>query len=128
MTVINRQPQVCICAQSIGGEPKPDCPHCFGTGRKVIVREIYGVVQESNGASTMRKGADYTITKEIFVDAKYIVNTDDLIIYDKQVFKAYQIKTFRLQNNDSIYFIVYGTPLKYDSTYIIDALTDVGVI
>lgn len=119
--------RVCTCSKVGTNEPDSKCKLCYGTGKEVHIKNIKGVVQESNGASTMRKNADYTITKEIFVDSKYYVDPDDLIIFEKQVYKVYQKKMHRLTDNRQVYQILYATPLKYDSQYIIQNLIDKGV-
>ena len=128
MLVINRLSPSCICAKVGTNQPEPGCRFCLGTGKKIRITEIKGVAQESNGASTMRKNADYTITKEIFIDAKYTVKADDLIVFEDQVFKIYQIKMHRLSNNEPVYAIVYATPLKYDSSLVLKNLRALGVM
>lgn len=127
LLLISRLEPLCICAKNGTNEPDEKCSICFGTGRKISIRGIKGVVQESNGASTMRKNSDFTVTKEIFIDAKYKIMPEDLIVFEKQVFKTYQVKMHRLSNNDKVYQIVYATPLKYDSCYILKHLEKLGV-
>lgn len=128
LLVINRLDNICTCASGMLAEPKPDCPHCFGTGHEVRIKKIKGVVNESNGPSTMRKVTDTVVTKEIYMDESYWVRTRDLIIFEKEVFDVYQIKTFRSQLNEPVYNIAYATPLKYDSHFIIENLKKVGAI
>lgn len=128
LMVINLTPNQCTCASSITAEPNPKCNYCFGTGKEAHVKNIMGVVQESNGPSTMRKVTDCVITKEMYIDSKYIVKPKDLLIFDNEVFEAYQIKTFRLKANTPVYFIVYATPLKYDSHFVIENLEKMGAL
>lgn len=128
LLAVNRLEAQCLCATAITAEPSPSCPHCLGTGRKIRLQKIKGVVQESNGPSTMRRVTDCVITKEIFVDEKYQVQIEDLIIFNQEVFKIFEIKTFRLTDNQPVYRILYATPLKYDSHYVIQHLAKLGVI
>ena len=128
LIAVNRLQNRCICAASMTAEPDSSCPHCLGTGFQVKVCEIKGVVQESNGPSTMRKVTDCVITKEIYIDETYLVNVKDLIVYNKEVFEIYQVKTYRLGFNEPVYHILYATPLKYDSHYVINNLNKVGAL
>lgn len=128
LIVINLTANRCTCASYTTAEPDPKCHYCFGTGHEAHVKNIMGVTQESNGPSTMRKVTDCVITKEMYIDSKYLVQAKDLIIFEKEVFEAYQIKTFRLKANDPVYFIVYATPLKYNSCFVIQNLEKMGAL
>lgn len=128
LIAINRLKNRCVCASSLTGEPDVSCPYCFGTGCETQVKAIKGVIKESNGPSTMRRVTDTVITKEIFLDECYFIQAMDLIIFDKEVYDIYQVKTFRLHSNKPVYSIAYATPLKYDSHFIMQNLIKSGVI
>lgn len=114
--VINASQNInCVCRHGGTKEPSADCPYCLGLGHKLEIHLCKGVVQESNGIATMRQQVDYAIAKEIFVLPQYAIAPEDVVIVDNEPFDVYQVKQFRLENNELIYKICYCTPRKYDT-------------
>lgn len=105
----------CICQTNSTKEPDIKCPYCLGTGHKITIKMIRGVIQESNGMSTMRQNANYSITKEIFVRPSFPISNEDIVIIESTPYDVYQIKDYRLNENQVIYHICYCTPKKYDT-------------
>lgn len=128
LLVINRLNQLCTCRQEGSNEPLPSCDNCFGTGNNTKIRMIRGVVQETDGVSSVKGASGFSIIKQIYIKDIYELNKDDLIIFDNQVFQAFQIKNLRLENNELVYKVCYATPIKYNSALVIENLIKMGVV
>lgn len=128
LLAINLLHQMCTCIKAGANEPSPACKYCFGTSKQIKVCLIRGVVQESNGMSTIRGSSGFSITKEVFIRNNFELKKDDLLVIENEIYQAYQIKTFRLKENKAVYSICYATQLKYNTTQIIENLKEIGAL
>lgn len=85
---------MCTCVNHATKQPSPDCINCLGTGYKIRIKKIKGASNEIEASVTgkgVRGSAAKGIARTYFVDAKYDMKDNDLIIDNDMIFYAYRI-------------------------------------
>lgn len=88
----------CTCVTHATQEGDPSCVMCLGTGHKIKIRKIKGASNDSieNIAGKGIKGSMSESTiRTYFVDDKFPIAEDDLIIDDNKVFYIFRINHMR---------------------------------
>ena len=81
----------CTCTEHATKQPDTECKKCLGTGHKITIRRFRGACNDvlKGGASL---GAESSkIIKNYFVNMKYPLHEDDLIIDGNEVFYVFRI-------------------------------------
>ena len=88
----------CTCVTQATQEANPSCKMCLGTGHKIRIKKIKGASNDyiDNVAGRGVRGAMAESTnRTYFVDAKYPISDNDLIIDGKGVYYVFRINEMR---------------------------------
>lgn len=93
----------CTCTNPTTGQADGTCPLCLGTGYKIQIRKIKGVSFDSK-ASFRDQGLDeQTLSCTYYVDAKYPIFKDNLIIDNNNVRYVYRTEYKYSSNKEMVY-------------------------
>lgn len=109
--VINRKQNVkCTCVKHETSQADPKCPYCFGTGRAVTFRPIHGASQETKIPPTF-KSDNFIMSRNYFIDSKYKLNEDDLIVDGDEVYSVFALQNM-LSFEGSLPYLKYNCVKK----------------
>ena len=107
----------CTCVNHSTKQADPKCKMCLGTGHKIRIRKIKGAANdiEANSSSKNSKGSTaLTVAKTYFIDSKYPIDDEDLIVYDDEVMYVFRIYTMKGLNGEVTHNQVTAYPLRAD--------------
>lgn len=105
----------CSCVNYDTKEADPGCKKCLGLGYKIKIKKIKGACQESDIPSTTRPSNEILISKEYYIDCKYPVFDDNVIVDGEQVLFIYKSQAFRSFKGEKIYQKCSVQKKKFDS-------------
>lgn len=85
----------CSCLNHTTRQPNASCPKCLGTGYKVIIKKSRGACwEEMKGGATLSSKTS-RIVRTYYMDAKYSIAENNLIIDRNEVYYVYRIAVMR---------------------------------
>ena len=85
----------CSCLNHTTKQPDASCQKCLGTGYKVIIKKSRGACwEEMKGGATLSSKTS-RIMRTYYMDAKYPIAENNLIIDHNEVYYVYRISVMR---------------------------------
>lgn len=112
----------CTCVTHATQEGDPACIMCLGTGRKIRIKKVRGASNDdidNVGGRGVKGIIGESTIRTYFVDAKYIITEDDLIIDQDKVHYAFRMKEMRGFNGELTHREIRVLPYKNDAKIII---------
>jgi len=107
----------CICVTHSTKQPDPKCKMCLGTGNKIRIRKIRGAANdvEVNTAGKGVKGsAAIAVGKTYFIDSKYPIYDNDIIIDENEVLYVFRVYTMKGMEGVVTHNQVTAYPVRND--------------
>ncbi len=76
----------CGCVNHTTLAPDPRCKRCLGTGHKIRIKKVFGAIREIKERESEAVISVNSTPKIVYIKGKLIVNKDDLIIDNEDVF------------------------------------------
>lgn len=115
----------CTCAPHATKQPLESCKKCLGTGHKIRIKRIKGAVNESiKGGTALGVMSSYT-TKQYFINKKYGLTEDDLLIDDNEVYYIHRIMKMRALQGDLSHLEMTGIKKKNGHDTILKNFKDI---
>ena len=107
----------CPCVHDASEQGDPDCHMCLGTGHKIAIKKIRGASNEveSNVSGKNVKGSSaVTVGRTYFVDKKYSLNNNDIIVDDEDILYVYRKYKMKAFNGEHTHDEVHAIPKRND--------------
>jgi hypothetical protein len=116
MFLVKVNPQLdCPCVTSPGGDADPGCVLCLGTGKKITIRKIKGLSQNSKAVF---RTAQNNVKNEssnmpfFYVLPKYPVAIDDMFVENDSIFIATRVDPKKCEKGNVAYYYCETAPKK----------------
>lgn len=108
MYIVIRQPELkCTCVDQ-HEIADPDCPKCLGTGRKIRIRKIKGVMEPEDVSTGLNNKQQKVGSNRYYFDADDVTNDmmqqNNLIVREDEVDILQNPKKYRSDSNKVIYY------------------------
>lgn len=113
----------CPCMLDASEQANPDCHMCLGTGHKIAIKKIRGASNEveSNVAGKSVKGsAAITVGRTYFIDKKYTLSNNDLIVDGDEIFYVYRPYKMKAFNGEHTHDEIQAIPKRNDHEKILN--------
>lgn len=113
----------CPCVLDASEQANPNCHMCLGTGHKIIIKKIRGASNEieSNVSGKSVKGsAAVTVGRTYFIDKKYSLNNNDIIIDNDEILYVYRPYKMKAFNGEHTHDEVHAIPKRNDHEKILN--------
>lgn len=106
----------CQC-RDINAVPDPHCMKCLGTGYRIKIKEIPGVMEpDDNPAMRMNEQADRTSMNYYYFNSEKVdiadIQRKNLIVRDDEVDLLMTPRQYRSDSNSPIYYYVRAIPMQ----------------
>lgn len=108
---------VCTCVDHSTKQADPKCKMCLGMGYKIKIRKIKGAandIEATASGKNSRGSSALTVAKTYFIDSKYPIEDNDMIIDDDEVSYVFRIYTMKGLNGEVTHNEVTAYPLRAD--------------
>ena len=85
----------CTCTEHSTKQADPECKKCLSTGYKITIRKIHGACNDELKGGNSLGSESSKIIRNYFINSKYKVHDDDLIIDKDEVY--YVFRTARMR-------------------------------
>lgn len=107
----------CTCINHSTKQADPKCKMCLGMGNKIKIRKIKAAANdiEANAAGKGTRGsAAIAVAKTYFMDAKYPITDNDMIIDENEVLYVFRVYTMKGMEGVVTHNQVTAFPVKND--------------
>ena len=102
--VVNLNPEVkCVCIKDATAQADPTCKKCLGTGFKIKIKQVTGASQDSGIPQTIKAGNQFIIAKNYYIKNDYVLNNDDIIVDNDEVYFVYQKSNLTSFKGNKVY-------------------------
>lgn len=114
----------CTCVDIKTNQAEPKCINCLGTGYKISIKKIRGasneVLKNISGKGGVRGSLAEAIVRNYFIDKKYPVSEDALIIDNNLVFYVYRIADMKGLEGVETHYEIQANLKKNDHNVILN--------
>jgi hypothetical protein len=113
--VILDKKMACTC-RDVNDTPNPDCPKCLGTGHRVKVKRITGVMEPDEVSLRLEGQQQAAPSNYYYFDAdkvpKEAVAAGNIIVREDEADILQGAKKYRSDSNRVIYYYTEAVPMK----------------
>ncbi len=100
----------CTCVNFTTKQAEPACEKCLGLGNKIKIKKIKGASEDRKGTFRNAAVMEANIAFTYFIDAKYPIFENNIIIDGEEVLKVYRVE--KKKTPEAVYTQCYAVHKK----------------
>lgn len=114
---------ICPCVKAASEQADPNCHMCLGTGHKIAIKKIRGAsneVEMNVSGKGVKGGAAEAVGRNYFINKKYPVGHNDVIIDDTEILYVYRVAKMKAFNGEHTHNEIKAIPRRNDHKKILN--------